>query len=455
MDWKRKIAVILVVTMSLAIPAKAQANSAPVYMERYPTFRITPMEDCPIRVDREKLTFKVDECLPSDAMVVAEYVMTNTSENSISVPMIFPFVSEGHVQLLVGIEFDGAPVEYALYGVDYVDISGYFENPESFREKVHINSIIDNLNSPPYEARHFNDDTVLYTVTFGQPTDRQSRVSFTADFEKTRILTFGGLYDGFEINRDGECTVSLYVNDRNVGKQSYILVMGEDTLKDIRIDGNDTLEKSIVNIKDFILNKGVNSEYYSGYDMEYRDVENLYAMVVQEIDRFFEQQEPVFDYDLVLGEMFRNNVTVLLYEVEFAAGSTNSLTITFPVTATTDRRNSKDYINTFVYLLNPAEKFLDFKGIDIYIELNSHAPYIIESSIPLNEMSFGVYSVSLDGLPGEDLVFSTYPNREITPVDDSTLAKFLPLGYKVFLFFILLAAVVFLAITKKRNRQRG
>ncbi len=111
-----------------------------------------------------------------------------------------------------------------------------------------------------------------------------------------------------------------------------------------------------------------------------------------------------------------DNIFLYLFEVDFEGNSTNELEISYPMKATMDRSESRDYINTFAYLLHPAENFQGFGELDIRIELNESAPYILDASIPLSKVEDeqGVYEASLSGLPEDDLVFSTYPREEIT-----------------------------------------
>ena len=169
--------------------------------------------------------------------------------------------------------------------------------------------------------------------------------------------------------------------------------------------------------------------------------------------------QPVFSESMTMDNLFnRNNISVLLYEVAFEANSQNELRLTYPMRATIDRRETRDYINTFAYIINPARNFMSFGGMDIRIELNDNSPYIIESSLPLEEVGRGLYALSLDSLPDEDLVFSTYSQKEITFLDN-TAAKLSLYGYGGFLLRFLAAFLLLFIILKvvfvinKRNRS--
>ncbi len=211
MSSKMKITTALMLVVSLIMPTAVFANAAPVYLERYPSFNIAPMDDCPIRVERENLTFKITERSASEANVTAAYTLSNTSAETINVPMIFPFVSDGYGGIGAEIKFNGETVDYEIFIAGSVDVRDYLGNPEAFNQQVHIDKIINNLNEPLYEPQYFDDNAraTLYAVTFKPPTERQSQISFNLDSEKTRVLTFG--FSGFSINKNGECTVSKFL----------------------------------------------------------------------------------------------------------------------------------------------------------------------------------------------------------------------------------------------------
>ena len=457
MGSKIKLTTALILVISLFVPNAAFANAAPVYLERYPSFNMAPMDDCPIRVERENLTFKITERSASEANVTATYTLLNTSAETINVPMIFPFVSDGYGGIGAEIKFNGQALDYEIFIAGSVDVRDYLGNPEAFNQQVEIDKIINNLNEPLYEPQYFDDNAraTLYEVTFKPPTERQSQISFNLDTEKTRVLTFG--FSGFSINENGDCTVSTYVGDRDLERTCYLLVLGKDSLNILSNAYDDVLARSSVNAKEFIMHNLTNNEHFWLDDN--RNIENFYAMFIKEIDRSFEEWQLVSSESMVMEQIFNlNNISVLLYEVEFEADSINEMRLTYPMSATLDKTKTMDYVNTFAYILNPAKKFSGFGGIDIRIELNSESPYIIESSMPLREDNRGIYTTSLDRLPDQDLVFSTYPKKEVTFID-STAAQILPQGYggmfaglvAAGLFFSAIVMTTYLVVKRKRK----
>lgn len=444
----------------MLIPIFVFANSAPIYMEEYPSFNISPMKSNSIKVENEQLYFKIDESMSDHAMVTARYTLINTSEEKQRIPMLFPLVSDGHKRVEADIQLNGKAVEYQLFGVGHVNVRDYLENPDAFKQQVHINTIINQLNAPLYESKYFNDtaNTSLYKITFNRPSERRTQVSFTIEDKNTRVLAIG--FSGFEMHDDGRCVVSGYVHDKSIGNAGYLLVLGEGQLQDIQTSDNDTMEETNVNIKEYIQDFLKDNEY-EWYDTDLREINNLYAMVLKTIDRYYETNLLAFTYDMLMDDtLSRFNVSALIYEVEFEANSRNTLEVKYPMGATIDRRNSKDFVNTFSYILNPAQNFMDFGKLEIQVILNDRDPYIIDSSIPLTEEKQGVYSAVLEGLPDEDLFFSTYSKEEIT-LAERTMERLLPKGYMRFFLFSGLGMLAILFIFSfgiyrimKRNKNK-
>ncbi|MFZ7103151.1 MAG: hypothetical protein ACOWWO_10935 [Peptococcaceae bacterium] len=457
MNIRRIKLMMIILFLSLVIPVTAFANSAPVYLEKYPGFNIAPKEDSPLKVEHEQLTFKIAGQSSDTALVSANYAITNTSSEQIVVPMVFPFISATYRNPAPEISFNGNPVRYQIYSGGHVTTRNYLSDPAGFSEQVSIDKIIEKLNRPQYKAQYFNDtaQAVLYKITFNAPTERQAAVNFKISPASTRIMALG--FSGYEIRQDGNCAVFTHINEKDLGKAGYILVLGEDTLTGLQGSYKDTIEKTTTEIKGFITENLINNnEDWPG--LTRRNTPDFYSRLLEEIDSCFEKNQYVFNADMLLGNIQQNNnISVLLYELAFEAESTGTLLITYPVQATIDRRKSNDYVNTFAYILNPAQKFARFKALDIQIELNSQKPFLIDSSIPFTEIAKGTYTASFNHLPDQDLIFSTYSQKEIT-FWDSTTARILPKGYGRVLAGFVLAALLpafFLAGLYKYVKNRS
>lgn len=408
----KKIAITCIVILGVMLPNLIFANSAPVYIQEYPSFEVLPMDDFPVEVEGEDLEIELDEYSPSKASVKGEYKIKNTSGEDISATMIFPYISEGYFEFGAIITLDGNAVPYETYFAGEINPVDYFEDPEGFAKQVDMDSIIDSLNSPQYKPVNFDDmsETSIYSIEFESPTKDQLELSFEINPEKTRVLAVN--FSGIEVDDSGKCRAFEHIGKSDVGEKGYILVLGEDTLYGIESSTGWEIDEEAFVVKDFIMEKIINSND-SWYYNPNRNIDSLYKRFIKRTDDLFGESHIVSDSNTVMEEILANNISVLLYDIDIKAGQESAMSVKYPIKATIDRRKSNDYVNTFAYILNTAEKFRDFNELEITVKLNGRHPYIIESSLPLNHVGDGIYRGYFDELPEKDFVFSTYPKEEI------------------------------------------
>ena len=414
------------------------------------------MVDAPLTVDHEHLIFEISEHSSSEARITADYTLSNTAQESLIIPMVFPTIAENRHAFFPPISLNGNPVDYEVFFAGGVSVKDYFSQPEVFAGQADINAIIAALNELPYEPVNFTDtaQATLYEVTLGTEMDRQSKMSFGFNPTTTKVLSAD--HQGMAGTNKGqtlEVEFSRYVGPNSIGKTMSVLVLGEDSLDQLTISPSDTLVKREVTIRDYLRERLVQDEE-QWLEHAKRNTDNFYSTLLQQLDHAFSDTTmPVVGLDDLMTSTFHhNNISVFLFSVELQPNSTSSLTVSYPVRATIDRRASSDYVHTYAYLLNPARNFSRFGSLDLEVRLNALAPHIIESSLPLQETEMGRYIATFESLPEVDLVFSTYARPEITSLE-RTAAKVLPSGYMRALVVMLaggLLAAAALIISVKR-----
>jgi hypothetical protein len=454
---KVKFVTTILMAVLILAPSISHANSTPVYMYNHPSFEIAPMTDSPLVLLHELLTFEVGASA-AEAMVTAQYLVKNTSQERVAIPLLFPAVSEVWHTPYPHITFEGKPLSFEKFGAGEVRVEDYLQDPKAFTEQVDINTIIANLNRPAFSPSHFveSDKVTLYAIKFGPGSDRQSTISFRMDPARTRVVASS--YSGMEYRTDGQVRFSTFVTEP--GATISLVVLGDDTLEDIVLSQPDTLAEYEVVIKDYLYDRVINDYRY--HFLEHRNKDNLYSMLAEELDLIC---SPGYTgavsslEDIVYGAIARNNISAFLFTLELDAESKGQLIVSYPVRATIDRSKSNNYVNTFVYILNPARNFTSFDTLDVDIRLNSHAPYIIDSSIPLTQGERGRYSLSLGELPAVDLVFSTYSEPQISYLERLG-ARVLAKGYfrnllLIIAAFALLLSTLVLAVRLSRRASPG
>lgn len=414
------------------------ANSMPIYMSEYPSFNISPMQDCPIEIQKEVLTIDINEEDSTTAMVTAQYKMINPTDESIELPMIFPFVFDAYSTSTPRVTVNDKLVEFAVKRVGDVNGLDYLKDKAAFQEAIQIEQIINKLNAPAYQMKSFEDDVevTVYNFDSGSITDGRYEVSYDIDMDKTAVILDG--FNGYGGNSDGRCTASFHISKNH--KKAKLVVLGEDTVKNLQVaTGNevDIIKEKVV-LKDYIIGQliGREKEKYAIYDDE--SMANAYSVVAEQMDDLYSHGTRAFHEEDILSALrYKQNLSVMLYQVNFEPNSSLDLEVQYNTNATIDRENSKDFTNTFVYLLNPAKGWAKFGELDVIINMSDASPYIINSSLPLEKEGNKSYTASFEGLPEDDLIFTTYPKEEIT-LQDKVSGR---LSRNYFTFFIALVIV--------------
>ncbi|MCG8484653.1 MAG: hypothetical protein MJA31_15175, partial [Clostridia bacterium] len=197
--------------------------------------------------------------------------------------------------------------------------------------------------------------------------------------------------------------------------------------------------------------------YAINNDEEMADADGV---VAEYIDQLYNNGARVLhDEDIIYSLSYQQNLSVMLYEALFEPNSSLDLEVQYFTNATIDREKSEDFTNTFVYLLNPAKGWAKFGELDIVINMSDRYPYIIDSSIPLEKGENGGYTASLNGLPEDDLIFTTYTKEEITFID-RTKGRLFRNYFGTLLLLIIVGVVILAAVIYsvrsiiRNNRKR-
>lgn len=147
--------------------------------------------------------------------------------------------------------------------------------------------------------------------------------------------------------------------------------------------------------------------------------------------------------------------TALVYTVEFPAGGTREVAVSYPSFSYSIQEGTTYWRHTFTYLLSPAQYWAHFGTLDVEISAPEEAPYIIDSTLPLEEAGEGRYTAHFDGLPEGELEFTLYREPSIT-LWDRCNAFLQDAGYAVFFLgpVILVVAVLVIVWVLLRRQRR-
>ncbi len=145
------------------------------------------------------------------------------------------------------------------------------------------------------------------------------------------------------------------------------------------------------------------------YELYYGEVLDEFGEELEELNLNFEELRRGALYKYEIGEDLGsfNHFRPLFYKYDLNLEPNAEVvhTLEFPMRAFMNNKHTKQVRYTYLYLLTPASYWKDFKNLEIEVNTSEGNPFIVESSIPFEELGERKYRAVLDELPEEDLKF--------------------------------------------------
>lgn len=425
---KRPVSCLL--TLFALLPALLQpagANSAPTRWDGSPGSEVLAVEEnCPISVTHEDLSFRVTESLDYslDARVEAVYQMENPTTEARAVQMAFS-------------------LEEAIYDFDPAAVSVTADGTE-----VPFQLVWDGV-SPDYVPETFDPDQTgaLYTFTLAQPPeDADSELTLRSP-AGLLLVTYDGIHS-YSGEADGTCTLGT-----STGATVWVYALGGEP--EYTVSGDYTVEAVELPFAQHFrayLEDHYEGRYTGQLDSltayKYRQLEKEWANLPVVMAEWLEN----YDHsDLPLQ---------FLYTVDFPAEESVEVAVAYDTRSDGVREGTADWQHTFTYLLSPAQHWASFGDLDLTVDAaESGYPYVISSSLPLEEQADGSYAAHSEGLPAEDLSFTLYSAPELSLSDRITSALGITTYTLALLPFLavpvlVIAAVVAALVVRHRRKKR-
>lgn len=421
---RKRFVMVMTVLLTVSCTGNVWANSAQSrWRGTDVSGAVVTEEECPLMVERERLTFDltefpengydtVDDYLAYTGNVSAQYTIYNPADYTVEARLVFPFgnvpdygfiYEDGESVYNMDTEkydvtVNGRPVEKKLRHTFSSDISE-FELGEEL-EKLSSGSEEDGFYSPDlpvtkYTYRISGIDTETYSAAsagFLVPDNR----------ERTKVYLEQG--SGFQLKED-EAELSVWAEN---GAQIELYVIGEpleempewyvceDGGMGKRIDGEVRLTKTEkMTFRDLAL-----MSYDEGSSVMETD---WYHAVID----LFERSE--LDCGVIGNEFWYEDLDLsgslmrwYEYEIVLAPGERIVNEVTAPIYPSIDGE-SDPAVYGYTYLLSPARTWKEFKDLEVTV----NTPYYLtESSLEGFEKTEEGYSLVLDGLPQGELSFT-------------------------------------------------
>lgn len=462
--------------LALSAPAGVSANSGPSYWEHSPSLSMTPLENCPVEVGGETLTFdfsagrkSVDQYSPA-AAVTADYKMANPTSKPLTVQMAFPLIASlSDLSQMDGVEITagGKDLPFRIAPGETVA-----EDNSQFAYYNSDGTLVKNT-LPPFDAilqsvkdekpvlKKFAGKGKLYRLSHSGGNANVSAF-FRPPCGSLAVLATavnGISQSGAGVTVEGyvQNTVPPYGTDASppfsllvFGAQSEPSIVatpdgsGQQASKSASPSGgtasaSQTERSSLMtgeqDAETFLNELVKRSAVYQKYPTQ--DLLNrLTWILLKQAEDSAEAGNPVFSDSAVYDFYNQARVIVLAYEVTFPANGTVDVRVKYPMGGTMDSRSTADPVYTYGYLLNPAKGWASFRNLSISVVPSAKDPYVIKSTIPLTKGTGGNYTASLKTLPENDLVFSLYSKEKTEPKGPTRMQANM---IAVFIFIVLLA----------------
>jgi len=360
---------------------KASANSAPPYWEGQDSAGVIYRgEQCPIVVEKEVLTLKIPD-LPKtllegedyakyNSCVTADYTFYNPESYDVSVTLLFPFgnlpdyVGSGENPKSSTITADGKPIDCRVrHTIDY----GRFQIDEDMAR------LSDAKRTDTFFRTDLGVTPLSYSVTLPEKNfDGKLRFTFDCNPNKTKILFNGGLYS-FRV-RNGYLTAERsFYHEKETDQTVNFYVLGDlpasvtlSLYKGDQASGTDCVlvkQGETVSFSDFVAAKRKEDSKISETDFF-----NAYVGMLESRGGNAAGISETLDLDETLFMRWYE------YTLDIPAGGKVRNTVTAPLYPDIDGNRNPNY--EYSYLLSPAQKWADFKEIEIQIE----TPYFLSTS---------------------------------------------------------------------------
>ena len=472
-EVKRKVITVIftVLLLSVVFIQPTHANSAQRYWSGTDsTGALLKDKNCPLVVDKELLTFDVqefpknyynstEEFLAYTGKVTAEYTFRNPADYTVTATLVFPFGNLPHYGEYI---YDSPTDKYIAvsdaekYGVK---INGKLikatvrhtlkDRGTPFSLDEDMPKLVDEYISDSFFRPDLPVWVQHYSVEGVGAESQAATVAFVLREEpsKTRVLWeeksgIATLKDGIRISgwtKTGD-TLTVYIFGEPP-KDGITWSLYENGACKKKIDGNITLKYSEqMTFRDFAFREYDNSSGISESDWYNAQVAFLNAGseewrrggIYTEKSAFSLMQWYEYTLTLEPGQTLTNTVTAPLYPA-IDAGYTPS-------------------IYTYTYLLSPAKTWVQFGELKIVV----NTPYYMTEN---NQSSFSKtekgYELTLPGLPEKELTFTLSESEHPRPPKLSIPFNpvFLPAG---FVGFVLIGGgVIAVVLIIKRKKSCG
>jgi hypothetical protein len=434
------------------VSINVNGNSGQLRDNQPGSFDLMPVEETDIYINHEDLLFDftsnkvTNEYDYISAYVTATYEMINPGETK-NIRMGFPYYISylyDASQLDMSIMANDKEIQSELYFKFQVDQN---DLPEMTFENALKGMISEN-----YKI----DDSLEGTLYTFKPTTNQFNVRVECD--KLTKVVYNGFtgksYENLEI--EGDKILNLFYDNVNVDEDYWVFCHDGDIKITVETNGYSDYKTETITAN-ALIDRYLENEY-GPLEIQARGrtaiIRNNFNKAVG--DSILHNSTKISDLDDYLRGSF---LALMVYDVEMLGDSVaNTVSVSYPSQASYDR-SYEPTLYTMNYLTNPAKNWADFKSLDIKIIPLEDIQYVINTNLEFTKNDDGSYSLSMDKLPEDNIVFS-FSSSETPKEKEDHFISFVLIILMLIPFVIMCAILVIAGIfiykfVKKGNNTKS
>lgn len=354
-----------------------------------------PASDAPVSMDEETIT--IDNTTENVGNVNDKYIMANTSNERVSLPIIFPILKNVNEHKDIELLINGEKKDYSIKWL--LDSEKYSNN-----NYINIDELLFDFNNKQnFKFKNINPNEMvwIYEVLLE---DEKNEIKIENSKESLKILYEPLYIDKYKLNNSGN---SAEFTIEKGTKEKFQIVLFDKQLSDIAFECNSVYTKKQMNLSQYI--RQVINRSYNKFEFENININSeLLPHILYYIDNNMENENKVLPLDNILN----NYIDLLTYTVEFEPNEVKTMEINYKIQGTYNIIKTTKPIYTYKYDLYTSKYWSTFNNFAMKINLGEKYKYLIERSVPF-EQNENKFTSLLSNTPKDIISYSIYSENII------------------------------------------
>jgi len=392
---KKRAVILSMLVILLVFQILIDINSEVNLINGNIAYTAFPASNAPVSMDEETIT--IDNTTENVGNINDKYVMTNTSNERVSLPIIFPLLKNDNEHKDIELLINGEKMDYSVKWL--LDSKKY-----SNSNFINIDELLFDFNNKQnYKFKNINPNEMvwIYEVLLE---DEKNEIKIENNKEPLKILFEPLNRDKYDLNNSGN---SAKFTIEKGTKEKFQIVLFDKQLNDVTFECKSVYIKKQMNLSQYIrqvINRSYNKSEFENININ----SELLPHILYYIDNNMENESKVLPLDNIL----HNYIDLLTYTIEFEPNEVKTMEFNYKIKSTYNIIKTTKPIHSYKYDLYTSKYWNTFNNLIIEINLGEKYKYLIESSVPF-EQNKNKFTLSLSNAPKDIISYSIYSENII------------------------------------------